>query len=345
MLYLSYQLKKEGLLMTIKVFEAFSGIGATRSALKRLQEVCMIDFEFVGISEIDKFAIKSYQAIHGETPCYGDINSSEILTIEDIDFFSYTFPCTDLSLAGKQKGLYDGKHSSLLWSCKTIIDHFDCEYLFMENVPTLLNKNHIEGFDEWCRYLNSKGYTNYIKVINSKDCGIAQDRKRLYMISTKHKVFQFPIDRPTIYSMNDYLEKQVDKKYYLPTIYQYQANHSLKQLDLSYHTLDSSLRYGGLFDTSTSKKQAGGIYDPYSLCPTLTTMQGGYRQPIILQNGSFRRLTPLECFRLFGFRDDDFYKAQQVCSDTQLYKQAGNSITIPVLVKLFENLFVKENPQ
>ena len=123
----------------LRVFESFAGIGTQRMALKRLG----INHEVIGISEIDKFAIKSYEAIHGETKNYGDISKIDPNDLPDFDLFTYSFPCQDISMAGKQKGLKKGSgtRSSLLWECERIIEAKRPKYLLMENVKNLVGKN------------------------------------------------------------------------------------------------------------------------------------------------------------------------------------------------------------
>ena len=113
------------------------------------------------------------------------------------------------------------------------------------------------------------------------------------------------------------------------------------------YLVDKSKRIGGLFDDEKSKHQAGSVWDVEGLAPTLDTMQGGYRQPCVLTEGEnktvvekyrIRKLTPKECWRLMGFKDEQFLKAEQVCSNSQLYKQAGNSIVVNVMEEIFKNL-------
>lgn len=104
----------------IRVFEAFAGYGSQSMALRRLG----IDYEVIGISEIDKYAIQAYMAVHGETPNYGCISKIDWKEVPDFDFLTYSFPCTDISSAGLQKGLEEGSgtRSSLLWECKKAIE-------------------------------------------------------------------------------------------------------------------------------------------------------------------------------------------------------------------------------
>lgn len=193
----------------LRVFEAFSGIGAQRKALENLG----IDHEVVAISEIDKHAIASYEAMFGETLNVGDITTLDPHDIPDHDLFTYSSPCQDISIAGK-----------------------------------------IQGFDEGSE----------LKHIADLEISNRQDLNR--------------------------------------------------------------------------------VYDPSGIAPTLNTMQGGHRQPKIIQadGGRVRKLTPLECWRLMGFEDSDFEKAARVNSNSQLYKQAGNSIVVLVLEGIFENLFLQK---
>lgn len=130
----------------LRVFESFAGIGTQRMGLERVG----IDHEVVGICEIDKFAIDSYQAIHGETKNYGDISKIEPKGLPDFDLFTYSFPCQDLSTAGKQKGFEKGSgtRSSLLWECERIIEAKRPKYLLMENVKALTFKKNEGGVSE-----------------------------------------------------------------------------------------------------------------------------------------------------------------------------------------------------
>lgn len=151
--------------MTLKVFEAFAGIGTQRMALRNLG----IDHEVVAISEIDKFAIKSYEAIHGKVKNLGDITKIEVEDIPDHDLFTYSFPCQDISLAGKLKGLDKNSdtRSSLLWECERIIESKKPKYLLMENVKNLVGKKFKPYFEEWLKVLENLGYSNYWQVLLS----------------------------------------------------------------------------------------------------------------------------------------------------------------------------------
>ncbi|OHX27741.1 hypothetical protein BKX95_03785 [Streptococcus iniae] len=136
----------------LKVFEAFAGIGTQRMALRNLG----IPHEVVAIAEIDKFAIKSYEAIHGTVNNLGDISKINPDIIPDHDLFTYSFPCQDISVAGKQAGLDidSGTRSGLLWECQKVIAAKKPKYLLMENVKNLVGKKHKLNFDKWLDWLD-----------------------------------------------------------------------------------------------------------------------------------------------------------------------------------------------
>lgn len=369
----------------IKVFESFAGIGTQRMALRNLG----IEHEVVGISEIDKFALKSYIAIHGDTKNFGDITKIKTEELPNFHLFTYSFPCQDISVAGKQKGLDEesGTRSSLLWECERIIKGKRPKYLLMENVKNLVGKRHKKNFDKWLEILEGYGYTNYWQVLNAKDYGVPQNRERVFCISVleEHKPYTFPKPFKLEIRLKDILEDEVDEKYYLT---EEQAERlKLNDFKSEYNEL-KSVRLGRIFDKEKQKHQAGSVWDKEQLAPTLDTMQGGWRQPSVMiknatkkgyieatdgdgidlaflnsdtrrgrvQNGMsqtldtgsskgvidqfrIRKLTPLECWRLMGIKDEDFYKAQKVNSNTQLYKQAGNAIVVDVLEGIFRQLF------
>lgn len=176
----------------IKVFEAFAGYGSQSLALKRLKA----NFEIVGISEIDKYALKGYKALHGTLPTnYGDISKIDWDEVPDFDLFTYSFPCQDISIVGQRKGFDEGSgtESSLLWECKKAIEDKKPNILLMENVKNLVGKKNKPNFDKWLQYLESLGYKNYWKVINAKDCGIPQNRERVFCLSfLDGREYEFP---------------------------------------------------------------------------------------------------------------------------------------------------------
>ena len=166
----------------IRVFEAFAGYGSQLMALKQLEKDYPDKKKFtpVGIAEIDKYVIQAYKAVHGEVTNYGDISKINWDEVPDFDLFTYSFPCTDISIAGVQKGFAEdsGTRSSLLWECRKAIIAKRPKYLLLENVKALVQKKNLPEFNKWLTELESYGYTNYWKVLNAKDYGVPQNRKK-----------------------------------------------------------------------------------------------------------------------------------------------------------------------
>lgn len=200
----------------------FSGIGAQEAALKRLG----LDFEVVGISEIDKYAIQSYEAINGSVRNYGDITQIERLDYADL--WTYSSPCQDFSTAGKQKGIYnaDGSltRSGLLKHVERLLETSVAlgnqpKYLIMENVKGLVSKKFKPDFLKWLDKLEQLGYNNYWQVLNAKDYGIPQNRERVFVVSIRKDIdtkgYKFPSPVPLDKCLKDMLEPWVDEKYYL----------------------------------------------------------------------------------------------------------------------------------
>lgn len=200
----------------IKLFEAFSGIGCQRMALDKLG----VTYESIGFSEIDKHAIKSYQAIHGVTKSWGDIRNINGKNFPFVDIFTYSFPCTDLSKAGKQKGLNQTR-SGLVYEVLRLLNELKFEQrlpqvLIMENVVDLIQVKFIREFQVIQLELENLGYSNYTETLNSKDYGIAQNRDRVFMVSILGKYYyEFPKPVKLTNRLKDYLEQEVEEKYYL----------------------------------------------------------------------------------------------------------------------------------
>lgn len=293
----------------LRVFEAFAGYGSQSIALRNLG----IEHEVVAISEIDKYAIKAYEAIHGPTNNLGDICKIDPRDIPDHDLFTYSFPCQDLSVAGKQAGLGEGTRSGLLYECEKIIETKKPKYLLLENVKNLVGKKFKLQFDEWLDYLESLGYTNYWKVLNAKDYGVPQNRERVFVVSIlgNHKPYKFADKIPLDKCIKDILEDKADICYAERVPLKY-LNRNGKKTD-------------GQYTFCVDTCHTGGIKEYYS--------DNTFR---------IRKLTPRECFRLMGMRDDDIDKIQAAgISNTQQYKMAGNSIVVNVLEAIFKNLFME----
>lgn len=272
----------------IKVFEAFAGYGSQSMALRRLG----IDFEVVGISEIDKYAIQAYMAVHGDTPNYGDISKIDWSSVPDFDFLTYSFPCTDISTAGQQKGLAEGSgtRSSLLWECRKAIEAKRPKYLLMENVKNLVSKKFTSYLKEWLRFLEGQGYSNYTKVLNAKDFGVPQNRERVFMVSILGEaLFHFPKPFTLEKRLKDVLEKDVDESFYLSEKCVERLRRNMSKDDIcvdingvsktllancyKVQTFDNYVYVVGNTNPS-GHGMNGNVFDSNGLCPTLTTNKG-----------------------------------------------------------------------
>lgn len=346
----------------MKLLSLFSGIGAFESALKRLN----IPFELVNFCEIDKYAAKSYSLIHGEdlSKNLGDITKIVPENLPDFDLLTYGFPCQDISKAGKMQGFEkDGvkTRSGLVYDVLKIIEEKKPKVCIAENVKNILSKNFKDGFQDILNKLNQIGYNNYFEVLNSCDFGVPQKRERVFIISIRKDVddgsFTFPKPQSLTVKFKDLLETDVDERYYLKG----------RRLDWLMENLEFQLKkkYVEISPevaiTLTARQNAswngnhvqvlhretnsqGFIRDGYSIygtegiCPTLKSSASQRHEKFRLADGRYRFLTPKECFRFMGFSDDDFEKVNGKVSDSQLYKQTGNSIVVNVLVELFKNL-------
>lgn len=206
----------------IRLIELFAGIGSQAMALRDLGA----NFEHYRVVEFEKYAIKSYNAIHGTNFEPMDITkiSGSDLEITDTDKYcyimTYSFPCQDLSVAGKQKGMTKGSgtRSGLLWEVERLLNEVENlpQVLLMENVPQVHSKANMPDFQKWIDFLESKGYSNYWQDLNAKNFGVAQNRNRCFMVSILGDyIYDFPKPIPLGKTMKDYLEDEVDEKYYI----------------------------------------------------------------------------------------------------------------------------------
>lgn len=248
----------------IRLIELFAGYGSQSLSLKYLG----IDFEHWFVSEIDKYAIDTYNKFNitnFETCDIKNICAEDLKIIETNKYnyiLTYSFPCTDLSLAGKRKGMEKGSgtRSSLLFEVERILKEIKDsnkelpQVLLMENVPQVLTS---KGWDAWYFFLESLGYKNYIEILNSKDFYIPQNRERCFMVSILGNYnYNFPKQLKIKYFLKDYLEDEVDEKYYLPEKY-------LKRI-----TLENKSNI--LFNLNyTSFNKANAVYNIEKTSPTL----------------------------------------------------------------------------
>lgn len=354
----------------IKVLELFAGIGACSKALERLG----IEHEIVDCVEIDKYAVKSFNAVHGT-----DFEPQDITKWDkdiQVDLIMHGSPCQDFSVAGKQAGGDEGSgtRSSLLYETLRIVDKLRPKYVIWENVKNLLSKKHIHNWDAYAESMREMGYTNYHQVLNAKNYGVPQNRERVFTVSILGEGdFKFPEPIPLEKKLKDVLEKEVDEKYYIsdammdyfmgvnqkpskfPRKERFLANINRKNQDIGNSvTTNAGQRPTDNFvkepfivasrgrnpdnpscrtTGSPTKQRLEPKFD--GTTNTITTVQ---KDNYVVKDYRIRKLTPKECWRLMGFDDSDFEKAEKVNSNTQLYKQAGNSIVVNVLEAILKKL-------
>lgn len=369
----------------MRFIDLFAGIGGFHLGMEQAGHEC------VGWVEWDKFARKSYQAIHDVK---GVWNASDIRTVRSTeipraDCWCFGFPCQDISVAGKQKGFTAGKRSSLFFTVTGLIRDLEEKdrpsYLLIENVKNLLSINGGFDFLKLQIELDEIGYDIEWDVLDSAEV-VPQHRERVFIVGhlrgrSTRKIFP-------IFKSNGEASDRSDAANTLTTRYgeaqgsgSYVAESEPPKVNQVGNIMNTKY-FGG-------NPQPGRVYDPSGISPTLSTMQGGGQEPkvmvkeatkkgfdiatvgdainlsqpnsktrrgrvghskantlttgqeqyTLLKNLRIRKLIPLECWRLQGFPDWAFCRAREAgLSDSQLYKQAGNSVTVPVIKAIAERM-------
>lgn len=298
-------------MIVIKYLSLFSGIGAFEKALKNNS----IDYELVGFSEIDKYATKSYCAVHGvdESLNLGDVSKIDLdrlKEIGDIDLITHGSPCQDFSIAGRLAGgdKGSGTRSSLMWCTVDIVEAVKPKYVVWENVKNLLSAKNRHNFDGYLEIMDKLGYNSYYKILNAKNYGIPQNRERVFTISIRKDLglnYEFPVEIELTKKLKDVLEKNVDEKYYLSDkliagLIANTERQKAKGNGFAFETTDGdgvaktvttrvgACRSGDNYIQVVGKLDIKGhdcvkrVYSGEGLAPTLTDMQGGNRQPKVL---------------------------------------------------------------
>lgn len=282
----------------LKVLELFSGIGACSKALTNLG----IEHEIVDSVEIDKYAVQSFNAVHGTSFEPQDITKWD----KDIeaDLIMHGSPCQDFSVAGLNKGgdKGSGTRSSLMYETLRIVEKVKPKYVIWENVKNLLSKKHRHNFDSYLEAMEKLGYHSQYQVLNAKDFGVPQNRERVFTVSIRNDLnvdFKFPEPQELTIRLKDVLESQVDEKYYL-------SDEQTKRLKMTtYNTGSEKVRVQNTdgeartlcardYKDPKCVRVAGNlnhynydkmnrVYDSDGSAPTVDTMEGGGRQPKVLE--------------------------------------------------------------
>jgi DNA (cytosine-5)-methyltransferase 1 len=363
----------------MKFIDFFSGIGGFRLGME------MVGHECVGHCEIDKFADKSYRAMHDvkEGEWYApDIRAVEPGDLSEADCYCGGFPCQAFSVAGKRGGFEDTR-GTLFFEVMRLAAVRKPKYLFMENVAGLLSHDGGKTFGTILNALGELGYWYEYQVLNSKNYGVPQNRERVFIIGHLGEYSGqqiFPIIGGNSETLKQVIGGSQGNRVYDPNggvsctlasqaggkgaktgLYLINKNRGditfrddFNCLDANYYKgLDSHQARTGILEVRpvltpdrSEKRQTGEVEESRhnmtkleprndDIANTLTSVQ---KDNLLLQQTRIRRLTPKECFRLQGFPDTYFYRAASVNSDSQLYKQAGNSVTVNVIYEIARRL-------
>lgn len=304
--------------MTVQILELFGGIGSPRCALRNIG----IPVKSIDYVEIDEKAVRSYNAMFHKELKYKvqDVRGYNLKP----DILIHGSPCQDFSIAGHQKGADEGTEtrSSLMWETIHIIQQMGVwkpRIVIWENVKNVLSKYMVHNFSRYIEEMQKLGYISNYDILNAMDFGLPQRRERVFTVSCLDgTLFNFgTLERKPMRDIKEFLQPndEVDERYTITSPSMLKALHSSKGLISRLKVIDK-------------------------FCTTITTKQN--RCPnsgvIDLNNGKYRLLTELECWRLQGYLDSDYYAAAQVNGSTALYKQAGNSIPVPIFESIFKQI-------
>nr|DAJ60708.1 MAG TPA: Cytosine specific methyltransferase [Caudoviricetes sp.] len=335
----------------MKFLDLFAGIGGFRLGMESAGHEC------VGFCEIDKFARKSYEAIHdtkGEIELHDitEVSDDTIRGIGHVDVICGGFPCQAFSIAGARRGFEDTR-GTLFFEIARFASILRPKYLFLENVKGLLNHDRGNTFEVILSALDELGYDVEWQVLNSKNFGVPQNRERVFIIGhlregSGRKVFPLSGDGAAINCKQPKINKV--------------GNIRKKGKSQSGDVVNEIKQFGVL---QPNYNQSGVVYEIDGISPTIRAYQGGNLEPkirvkeatsrrvgkqiantlltgesqgVVEPDFRIRKLTPKECWRLQGFPDWAFDKAQEVNSNSQLYKQAGNSVTVNVIAAIAKEL-------
>ena len=354
----------------VKVGTFFSGIGSPEMAFKRLKDNGVINnYESVFFCEVDKYAIKSYCAIHGQSPNknLGDITKINGADLPYCDIWIGGFPCQDISMAGVRRGFdfNSNTRSSLGWKMIQFLKEVKDppKVVIFENVAAITNVKMRKTLNLFKEDLESLGYSLYDHVLTALDYGTPQNRERYFLVAIKgNYLYYFPDKIKLKLRLKDLLEKEIDPNLVLSEKVpfdlhsfvenkNYTKNSKLVCKNLKdrrrkyiinlYRFIDGKNHCGR--DTSSKYNQTARLWSMNGYCPTLTANSTeDTSKMIIYKDNCFfvKKISTLESWRFMGFSDEDFYKAKSVgISHRQLFKQAGNSIATNVIYYILKKLF------
>lgn len=354
----------------VKVGTFFSGIGSPEMAFERLKDNGIIeDYESVFFCEIDKWAIKSYCAIHNKKTSdnLGSITEVKGSDIPYCDIWIGGFPCQDISIAGVRRGFdfNSNTRSSLGWKMIQFLREVKKQpkVVIFENVATITHDKMRKTLNLFKKDLEELGYSLYDNILCALDYGTPQNRERYFLVAIKgNYLYHFPERQKLKLRLKDLLEKDIDQNLILSEKVNFDLEKFVKdrtynkRIKLVCRNLKNKKKkyvidlyrfiegknYCGR-DTSSHYNQTARLWSMNGYSPTLTANSTeDTSKMIIYRDNCFfvKKISPLESWRFMGFTDEDFYKAKNAgISNRQLYKQAGNSIATNVIYYILKNLF------
>lgn len=306
-----------------KFIDLFAGIGGIKIAFENNNLQCVLSNDF------DVQVKKTFDFNFQQKQLFGDIRSLSANKIPDFDILCAGFPCQPFSIAGYRKGINDPYgRGNLFFDIVRILEDKKPQAFLLENVKNL--KTHDKGntMKIILENLEKKlGYYVKVKVLNTMEYGnLPQNRERIYIVGFLDKKaynnFSFPEKKPLTKTLSECLEKtKVNDKYYY--------NNKPLYEKLKYDIVKKNTVYQWRRKYVRENKN--------KVCPTLTANMGtgGHNVPLILDDFGIRKLTPRECANFQGFPQQ--YKLPEI-ADSHLYKQIGNSVSIPVIEEIGKNI-------
>ena len=311
---------------TLKVFETFCGYGGAHYGLKRTN----VDFEVIGISEIDKHAVDLYNKNFPNIRNFGDITKIQTEELPDFDLFTGGFPCQPFSTAGLGLGELDMR-GTLFYDIIRIVTTKKPEFVLLENVKGFLSKKHRPTLHKIISEFENLGYKIFVELLNTKDFGIPQNRERVWIFATLNSNFDFtykisPQKEKLKFRVKDFVDNNIDENLYK----------TKKQIDrlIELHNVNFNINETLCFDVYNKKIKTDGI------CPTITEPHhNSLRIVEPPKNGEYkvRKVSIPEQFRLMGFKENEVDFANQ--SYTQLGNRCGNGWDVNLVGKIFNKIF------
>ena len=359
----------------MKFLDLFAGIGGFRLGMEAAGHECIGSCE---IDKFARASYKAIHNTEGEIELHDitTVTDEEVRAIGPVDVICGGFPCQAFSIAGARRGFEDTR-GTLFFEIARFASILKPKYLFLENVKGLLNHDKGNTFETILSALDELGYDVEWQVLNSKNFGVPQNRERVFIIGhlrreRTRRIFPLSGENQSTSSQSVVKIGNVNPSGNGMNGNVYQASGLAPTL-----TTNKGEGQKIAIESNTIKKigvlqpnfnQSGVIYETDGIAPTIRAYQGGGLEPKIIQRGHgynkggehdiaptltsnsyhennhlldgyrIRKLTPRECWRLQGFPDWAFDKAQEVNSNSQLYKQAGNSVTVNVIAAIAERL-------